>query len=1028
MGLRIRCFGAMTIVIDGVERAVTAPRQRAVLARLAERPGVSVSADRLLTDVWGDHLPANGVKAVAYQVNRIRDLLEPDRDGPGHYVATDAAGYRLDLDGDGIDLLRFERLVADARAALDDPEKSLALCEDALGLWRGEPLADVDEQLWVSETIRRMLELRRLAERTAARARIELGDHRGALTDLQRLVRAHPTEEGLVADLMRTLRAVGRTADALQAYTDLRRRLADELGLDPSRELQELEAALLADDGTRDTAVPTAPAPQARRGGNVAPALDSFVGRELEIERVTGHLERGGLVTVAGPGGAGKTRLALEVARRNGDAFDDGVWFVELAPLSDPELVMTTIGDTFGLRAGEGAPIDEVVTRWLGTKQLLLVLDNTEHLLDGAAAAVEQIRARAPRLRLLVTSRESLGLPGETVVRLDPLAVTGDDAPALALLLDRARAVRPELPRDGADRTALAEICERVDAMPLGIELAAARLRTFEPAELAKQLATSLRAVGSTGRRGEPRHRTLHDTVDWSVSLLDRDERRLHRRLSVFPAPFDLEAAVAVADDPGGRWVVLERLDALVDKSLVLRTEDEVGTRFRMLVPVREHARTLLEEEGAAVETRLRHAQHYLDRARELAPATRGPGQVSADRAFDADLHHLRQAAAVLLRAGRADDLLDLAFEMYVYVNHVGLQVETRDLLLHALDTFPDADPVRRVKAHFVVGSLGSEVTDPRAAEHAERGLEEARELGDPTLVARMHLILAAAIRHSTLEERYVEHLERARSVLTEDLGTPWWEPSWDRGLLYYLLSFYAPLGSEHRLEDAGVAVAAFAEAGDAAMHAISLLVGVDERLEPDPEGAIAAVERSTAILGRLDVPYWHAHALLELAAMRARVDRHVEAAEAYQVAAPILEECGDLNCWAHATWLAAQGARTQGRVHDALAALCQVIDALPTLPLGDVHRALVLDEGSHVLLTAGLHETAARVLGAGGAIDWDSERRPRAAGRDPVRAALHEALGPARATDLIQAGRAEGAEAGLALLADAHERRSAPT
>lgn|GEM_PF-1418099 len=1033
VGLRIRCFGAMVVTIDGAEHAVTAPRQRAVLSRLAERPGVSVSADRLLTDIWGDDQPSNGVKAVAYQVNRLRDLLEPERDGPGRHVVTDAAGYRLAVEDVAVDLLRFERLVDDARAATDDPDKAVALCEDALALWRGEPLADVDERVWVTETKRRLYDLRQQAERTLVMARVANGDHRRALPDLQRLVRSHPTQEGLVADLMRTLRALGRTADALQAYADLRRHLAEELGLDPSHELQELQAALLADEApAAERSEPAASGAVPSTGttattppkDNIPPAVDTFVGREAEAQRVSAALASGDLVTVAGPGGSGKTRLALETARGHRDTFDHGAWFVQFAPLSDPGLVMTAIADTFGLRAGEGAPIEQVVTRWLATRRMLLVLDNAEHLVDAVADAAATIRRAAPDVRLLVTSRESLGLPGETVVRLDPLPAGGDDTPAEVLLLDRARAVRPELPRDDTDRAALASICERVDAMPLGLELAAARLRTFEPSELAEQLATSLRAVGSTGRRGEPRHRTLHATVDWSVSLLSSGERRLYRRLSVFPAPFDLEAAVAVADEGSDRWDVLDRLDALVDKSLVLRSEDAVGTRFRMLVPVKEHANAALRAEGAADETRLRHALHYLDRARELAPATRGPGQVSADQAFDADLHHLRRAASVLLDVGRGDDLLDLGFEMYVYVNHVGLQVETRDLLLHALETFPDADPVRRVKSYFVVGSLGAEVTDPRAVEHAERGLDEARMLADPALEARMELILAATIRHSTLDETYADHLERARASLAADLGAPWWEPEWDRGLLHYLLAFYAPLGSERRLVDAEVAVDGFAEAGDAAMHAIALVLGVDERFRADPEDAIEAVARSAAILEGLHVPYWHAHALLQLGLLRSMLGQHTEAADAYEQAAPILDECGDLNCWAQSVRLAAKGAQTEGRLAEAHQALLEVVDVLPVLPLGDVHRALLLDQGASLLLRSGRPEAAARLLGAGSAIAWDSERYPRADDRVLVHEELRQTLGPDRTERLLQAGHDAGADAAIALLVEEFDQR----
>lgn len=262
MGLRIRLFGATTVVVDGEERAVTAPRQRAVLARLAQEPGRPISADRLLADVWGDDLPGGGVRAVAFQVTKLRDLLEPGRDGPGRYLATDAVGYRLDVEPDAVDLGRFERLVVEARAARDDPDKAATLVDDALALWRGAPLGDIDEQPWVTAAVLDLEEHRLLADRTLIGARLAAGDHAGVVADLERLIREHPLEEGLVADLMRALRGSGRTADALRAYADLRRRLGDELGLDPSPELQALETELLvgAPIGIAATAPPQLPA------------------------------------------------------------------------------------------------------------------------------------------------------------------------------------------------------------------------------------------------------------------------------------------------------------------------------------------------------------------------------------------------------------------------------------------------------------------------------------------------------------------------------------------------------------------------------------------------------------------------------------------------------------------------------------------------------------------------------------------------------------------------------------------------
>ncbi|HEY5651332.1 MAG TPA: adenylate/guanylate cyclase domain-containing protein [Acidimicrobiia bacterium] len=333
------------------------------------------------------------------------------------------------------------------------------------------------------------------------------------------------------------------------------------------------------------------------RRHNLPDYLTSFVGRTKQLDELASLTAENRLVALTGVGGTGKTRLAVEAARAAAAEKPDGAWLVELAPVTNPHFIMTAIADTWGLRAGEGASIEDVVTRYLWSRDLLLVIDNCEHLLDPAAAAIKLLLDACPKLRVIATSRESLGIPGEAMLRVPSLGLADDahsleESEAVHLFLDRARAVRPDYQPTSDEMADIGRICTRIDGIPLGLELAAARLRSMSASELANRLEDSFRILSGSAKTSLPRQRTLAATIDWSYDLLKPPEQAMFRRLSIFTGGFDLEAAEAVCiGDEVEDWEVLDHLDSLVDKSLIIPAQDGRGhTRYRMLEPVRQYA------------------------------------------------------------------------------------------------------------------------------------------------------------------------------------------------------------------------------------------------------------------------------------------------------------------------------------------------------------------------------------------------------------------------------------------------------
>ncbi len=618
--VHIRVLGGVGATSGDGEAVDVGPTKcQALLVALALAPGRAVPVERLVTLVWGEDPPRTAEKTLQTYVGRLRRALGPD------VVVRVGGAYRLDVAPDAVDAVRFLGLLDEGRVG------------DALATWTGPPAAGLDAP-GLTATVDG------LAERWLGAVELDLGrevddDPGAAVARLTDLTTAHPYREGLWALLMTALYRSGRQADALAAYATARDRLVDDLGVEPGPRLRALEAAVLAQDPALDvpTAAPARPArptiptptttsggaphppadrtPQTGVAGNLPRRIPAPVGRDDDADRVAAELETAPVVTLVGPGGIGKTTLALAVAGRREEVT---AWLVPLSEVATGSEVARAVAAAVGAPEAAGRTLTDAVVATLADRPALLVLDSCEHVLDGAAALARAVVERSPATTVLATSRERLGLVDERVVPVAPLA----PADAVALFAARARAAGAQLDL-GSCRSEVEEICRHLDGLPLAIELAAARTSALAPSDLVARLDDHLTLLAG-GRGTEDRHRTLRATIDWSHDLLDDEERVVLRRLSTFAGPFDLEAAEEVAGDADLDPATVDvALAGLVDRSMVVATATAGGRRYRLLEVLRQHA---AEHLAAAGETDATEARH-------LAWATGATGAVGRDLA-----------------------------------------------------------------------------------------------------------------------------------------------------------------------------------------------------------------------------------------------------------------------------------------------------------------------------------------------------------------------------------------------------------
>lgn len=732
--MRYSVLGPVSVTdADGADRTPGGERQRLLLATLLAHAGRVVSTDRLADQLWGDDLPANAAAALQNQVSRLRRLLADDATS----LITGPEGYRLVVSGDDLDAARFEALLATAEAA-DDPGRRRALLEEALGLWRGRAYGELADRPVLQAEAARLEELRAAAAEDRAQALLDEGRVGEAIAAGEELVADWPLRERPRALLMQTLYAGGRQTEALAVYRDYRELLADELGLEPSPALAALEGRVLRHELSPPAPAATAPAPAgdevARPRRSLGPPATSFIGRERDLAGVLQRLGSCRLVTICGTGGVGKTRLALEVAARSAGRYPDGAPVLELAEVAPGDDVAAAIASTLGIPERAGTSVADRLAESLGDRRLLLVLDNCEHVLDEVAAVVEPLLRATDGVDVLATSRAALAVDGEQIWPLVPLEASGLEAPALRLFADRARAASPEITLDGDNLAVVERICERLDGLPLALELAAARLRVTGLSEVLEAVEGDVELLSGGRRTAEARHRSLEALVEWSYQLLSPDEQRLFARLSVFAGAFTTDDAVAVTADeeldakrvPGLLW-------SLVEQSLVVHHEaPPAAATYSLLEMLRQAGRQRLEADGSRVELERRHAGHVLREAEEARTLAQGPDAASAVALLDRFLPELRSAFGYLRATDDLDSLLRLAYGVFWYGFH---RINTE-----VLGWVEDAAERARSNDHPLVPAvLGSAATarwqqgDLMGARSlAEEGIAEAHRLGDP--------------------------------------------------------------------------------------------------------------------------------------------------------------------------------------------------------------------------------------------------------------------------------------------------------
>ncbi|MGP4104340.1 BTAD domain-containing putative transcriptional regulator [Nonomuraea sp. KM90] len=660
--MRIEVLGPVRAYGDGgASIDVGGIRVRALLARLTLAGGEVVPVDSLIDGLWGDRPPRESVRALHALVYRLRRAL-----GESEVVELASGGYRLHVRAEDVDAYRFEELAKQGRGELaaGSGRKAAALLGEALALWRGDALADVLDVPFAGTAAAHLQQLRAAATEDWFEAKLLLGHHGEILAELEAATAAHPLRERLAVLRMRALHAAGRQFEALALFEKVRRTLAEELGIDPSEELRRTHLAVLRGQSELSERSRAAP-------GRLPAPLTGLVGRQEELNLLAGLLESSRLVTVVGPGGVGKTRLAVEALSRHRAHRRGRVWLIPLAgvdtPARLPEAVLGTIATTEALPPG--TPLDRSVSLLAGGEGVLM-LDNCEQISEAAAEFAWQLLERLPNLTILTTSREPLEVMGEALCRLAPLAlppahadpVRAAQASAVRLFLDRAVAVRPGFALDESTAGPVVDIVRRLDGLPLALELAAARLRTMNADELSRRLGDRFRLLGTGNRTAQPRQQTLRAAIDWSWDLLTDQERTLARRMSIFPARTGLGPIEAVcADDFVGDVAYL--LHCLVDKSIVERADDG----YRMLETIRAYAAGELRsaEEREAVRHKLR--RHYAGLAERHEPLLRSHQQVESLRVFDFEYDNLVYALQTAIDDGDAEAAARILGPLYWY-------------------------------------------------------------------------------------------------------------------------------------------------------------------------------------------------------------------------------------------------------------------------------------------------------------------------------------------------------------------------
>ena len=715
-------LGPVSMSLDGEPIALGGQKRRALLAVLLLDANRVVSRDRLIDALWGEEPPDTARNTLQVYVSQLRKLL------PEGVLETAPAGYQLVIDAEAVDLFEFIRLSEEGRTALGagDAARAADTLRAALALWRGAPLADLSWEPFAQSEIVRLEELRLAALEERIDADLALGRHGQLVAELERLVAEQPMRERFRAQLMLALYRSGRQADALAVYQRARRTFVDELGIEPSDSLRRLERAILAHDPSLN--IPQAGPTSPRRAPIPATPL---LGRERELAAIAEVVrnEDTRLVTLTGTGGIGKTRLALELVRRLSPEFQHGSAVATIANLRDPALVAGAILEA--LEVPEVGPNpEEELTRALVDSEVLLLVDNFEQVIT-AAPSIARLLQAAPRVKVIVTSRAPLRVAAEREVPVPPLA----DDEAAELFIARAQAADPAFALTEQNAGAVAELCARLDGLPLAIELAAARTKLLPPAALLSRLGNRLELLTGGRRDAPPHQQTLRMTLDWSYDLLDPESQRLFAQLGVFAGGWTLPSAEAVCS---GDSSVLEGLAALVDESLVRQRQTSDGEpRFSMLQIVREYALERLAELGETDDTRRRHLEHFVGFAEEAEPKLADRDQISWFARLEDEHNNVRSALAFALETGDSASALRLVVGIRRFWQIHGYLAEGRQAFESALAAASEEPSELRASALNMAGILAGEQGEFEAARaRFEAALADARASGSTRVIS----------------------------------------------------------------------------------------------------------------------------------------------------------------------------------------------------------------------------------------------------------------------------------------------------
>ena len=874
-------LGPVEIAADGRRETIGSDRRRTLLAALLAARGQRISTERLIEAVWADDPPPSARKSLRSHVARLRGEIAAVSLSGAAAVVTEPGAYRLAVADGEVDAARFEMLVGQARfLASSQAHRAVELLEEAEGLWRGPAFGELADHEVVRFEATRLEGLRASATAERIEALLSLGRQHEVVDELEARLAAQPLDERACAQLMLALYRTGRQADALDVYRATSERLRDELGVDPSPMLASLHERVLR----QETGL-AAPDVGERPGSSRTPrelvtepprahALP-LLGRARDVREVTRLLSEGPLVTLTGPGGVGKTRLAEHVALEVVDGFTDGVATARLASVGEPGGVGVALLDALGVPHPPGRAIEDALSAAMGDRRRLLVIDDCEYLLPAVSSLVASQLRRCAGLTVLVTSREPLRLPGERLWQVGPLEVPPADAdaarviasPAGRLFCARAVAVEPTFELTDADAATIATLCRRLDGMPLAIELAAARVRSMGPDDLLDRLSDRFAVLTGGPPVDGGRHRTLQAVTAWSYGLLDEAEALLFDRLSVFAGPFSLWSAEQVC--AGGQLrsgEVAGVLSELVDKSMVTVERSDGRVRYRLLDTLRDFGAARLEASGDAARWRLSHARHHVALAERIGPRMRGPDEPSAAAEIATVADDLWVAHERLTASGDLDGALRLPTALCDYVI-LRLRDEMITLTERALRLPGAADHPAypsALGAAAVVAHLRAEFA--RARERAHAVLED----DERGLLASVRALTALRVA-GMFEGRFADvlALDDAAAEVTDALDDDYYRTY--VGIQGLLSRLYAGDGPAARAQ--APALEATAEAsGSPSMRAWAAYCHGEALMDTAPAEAVERLERSLSMARAVGSYLPTGAALVSLASLRGRL------------------------------------------------------------------------------------------------------------------------------------------------------------